>query len=143
MDILVPTSPCLILEPSPFHPLPYFTKNPAWEAYLDGTHDDIVTLETGDSATPSSSTVYEVALEDPLIQVLLTIETVGAYAVLVEHGSEEMLVVVTSPTGAVLEAGAEEGKDEEEDEDDTSVATGQQWVNALVASIVVSLCRCV
>lgn len=86
--------------------------------------------------------MYEAALEDPLIQVLLNIETAGAYALLVEHGSDEMLVVVTSPIGAVLEAGAEEGVDEEDDDDD-SAATGEQWVNALVASVVVSLCRCV
>lgn len=116
--------------------------------YLDGSLGlDTVVLETGDLAIPSESVVYVAALEDPLIQIQLTIETVGAYALLVEHGSDEMLVVVTSSIGAVLEAGAEEGVDEDDeeddDDDDSSAATGEQWMNALVASVVVSLCRCV
>ena len=126
-------------------------------------------LAAGETASPSGSTVYEVALEEPLIQVPVNIISEDAYALFVEHGSDEVSVVVTSPMGIVLTAGAEEGghdeeehdheeeeggheddedhedhedhEGEEEDEDDSSPATATQWGYAIAASVVVSLCR--
>ena len=87
--------------------------------------------------------MYEVSLGDPLVQVLLNITYDGSYALLVEHGSNEVSVVVTSARGVVLTAGAEEGveEDDEEEEDESSPATGSQWGNAIVASFIVSICR--
>ena len=108
--------------------------------------------------------MYEVALEDSLAQVLVIIDTERAYALFVEHGSDEVSVFVTSPSGVVVTAGAVEGGEEEdhdheeegdhedhdedhhvdhgnEDEEGVSPATAAQWGNAIVASLVISLCR--
>ena len=87
--------------------------------------------------------MYAVSLEEPRVQVLLNITSKGSYALLVEHGSEEVSVVVTSAKGVVLTAVAEEGveEDEEEEEDKSSPATGRQWGTAILASVIVSICR--
>ena len=103
--------------------------------------------------------MYEVALEDSVAQVLVTVDTERAYALFVEHESDEVSVVVTSPSGVVLTAGAVEGGEEEghdheeegdhedhvdhgnEDGEEVSPATAAQWGNAIAASLVISLCR--
>ncbi|CAN0447449.1 unnamed protein product [Ascophyllum nodosum] len=119
-------------------------------------------LAAGEAASPSVSTVYEAALEDSLAQGLVTIDTERPYALFVEHESDEVFVVVTSPSGVVLTAGAVEGGEEEdhdheeegdhedhdkdhvdhsnEDEEGVSPATAAQWGNAIAASLVISLC---
>lgn len=80
----------------------------------------------------------------------------GAYALFFEHGAEEIIPALTSASGVVIAAGAEEGEEEitgehegvyEEEEVDEEggnrePATGKQWANALMASLVISLCRC-
>ena len=69
-----------------------------------------------------------------------------------EHDDpDEVEVVVTSPSGAVLAAVVEEGEEEHDHEEeveeegdldeDTSPATGKQWASALIASTIVSACR--
>ena len=120
-------------------------------------------LAAGEAASPSVSTVYEAALEDSLAQGLVTIDTERPYALFVEHESDEVFVVLTSPSGVVLTAGAVEGGEEEdhdheeegdhedhdkdhvdhsnEDEEGVSPATAAQWGNAIAASLVISLCR--
>ncbi|CAN0339026.1 unnamed protein product, partial [Ascophyllum nodosum] len=104
----------------------------AWEAFHEGIANATV-LATGEAASPSVSTVYEVALEDSLAQVLVIIDTERAYALFVEHGSDE--------------EGDHEDHDEDhhvdhgnEDEEGVSPATAAQWGNAIVASLVISLC---
>ena len=80
-----------------------------------------------------------------LVPVNLT--NAGAYVLFLEHDDpDEVEVVVTSPSGAVLAAVVEEGEEEHDheedvDEDSTPAATGKQWINALVASTIVSACR--
>ena len=109
-------------------------------------------LAAGEAASPSVSTVYEVALKDRLAQVLVTVDTERAYALLVEHGSDEVSVFVTSPSGRVVTAGAvKDGEEEDhedhvengnEDEEEVSPATAAQWGNAIAASLAISLvCR--
>ena len=121
----------------PFLPFP----RSAWEAYLEGEIKPIILVDDG-VASPSESTVYRVSLEEPLVQVLLNITYDGSYALLVEHGSEEVSVVVTSARGVVLTAGVEEGVEEDDaEENESSPATGSQWGNAIVASFIVSICR--
>ena len=86
--------------------------------------------------------MYGVSLEEPLVQVLLNITYDGSYALLVEHGSEEVSEVVTSARDVVLTAGVEQGVEEDdEEEDESSPATGSQWGNAIVAFFIVSICR--
>ena len=86
--------------------------------------------------------MYRVSLEEPLVQVLLNITYDGSYALLVEHGSKEVSVVITSARGVVLTAGAEEGVEEDDgEENESSPATGSQWGNAIVASFIVSISR--
>ncbi|CAN0132293.1 unnamed protein product, partial [Ectocarpus sp. 13 AM-2016] len=121
----------------------------AWDEYTSGAEDATV-LASGESATPSADVVYEVTLEDPLLLVTVEITAAGAYAVFLEHGSDEVGTALVSPSGDVLVAGAEEGGDEDEDEeeeeeeeeeeDETGTATAGKWGNALVASLVVSAC---
>lgn len=127
---------------APRYSSPFCTAPPlleAWEEYEEDPSTATI-LSSGDTASPSTDTVYEVDLEDPLVQVPVEITTAGAYALFVEHGSGEVSVVVTSPLGVVLTAGASEGVDEEED-DESSGATSSQWGSAIVASVIVSLCR--
>lgn len=112
----------------------------AWEEYEEDP-STATTLSSGDTASPSNATVYEVILEDPLVQIPVEITTAGAYALFVEHGSGEVSVVVTSPLGVVLSAGASEGEVEEEEDDESSGATSTQWGSAIAASVIVSLCR--
>ena len=117
----------------------------AWEAFLEGTAE-VTILADGEVASPSESTVYSIALEEPLVQALVNINDDGAYALLVDHASDEVSVVATSSTGVVLTAGTVEGVEEDGDHDDgeedkSSSATAQQWINAIVASLVVSFCR--
>jgi len=91
--------------------------------------------------------VYEVVLEDSVVQVTVEIANDGAYALFIEHGSDEVIAVVTSSSGDVLTAGATEGgddhddHDDHEDEEDSSPATAAQWGEAIGASVIVSLCR--
>ena len=117
----------------------------AWEAFLEGT-TEVTILADGEVASPSESTVYSIALEEPLVQALVNINDDGAYALLVDHASDEVSVVATSSAGVVLTAGMEEGVEEDGDHDDgeedkSSPATAQQWINAVGASLVVSFCR--
>ena len=123
----------------------------AWESFANGDEEPTV-LATGELATPSETDVYQIALEDPLVLVQVELSEAGALALFLEHGMDEVEVVLTSPSGAVLPAAAEEGGEEAEDEhdshdegededEDTSPATGTQWANALIAALVVSACR--
>lgn len=106
-------------------------------------------LVSGGSATPSTAVVYQIALEDPLVVINVDITEAGAYALFLEHGADEVPVAFVSASGTVLVAGAEEGGDadeeaeeeEEEDSDEDDAASGTQWANALIASLVVSACR--
>ncbi|CAM9236189.1 unnamed protein product [Ectocarpus sp. 12 AP-2014] len=101
----------------------------AWDEYTSGA-EDVTVLASGESATPSADVVYQVTLEDPLVLVPVEVTAAGAYAVFLEHGSDE-------------EGGdedEEEEEEEEEEEDETGTATAGKWVNALVASLVVSAC---
>ena len=141
---------------TPRHSAPSAPLQAAWEAFHEGTANPTA-LFAGDTASPSDTTVYEIVLDEPLVQVPVEIATDGAYALLIEHGSGEVSVVVTSPSGVVLTAGAAEGveehedhddhddehtdHDEDEDEGDSSGATAAQWGNAISATVVVSLCR--
>lgn len=119
----------------------------AWDAYLAGAEATV--LAPGEAAVPDASVVYEIALEDPLmvVNVDITTATAGPNAFFLQHGTDEITTALASPTGAVYLAAAEEGaaEDEEEDsddhEDETTSASGSQWVNALIASFAVSLCR--
>ncbi|CAN0283619.1 unnamed protein product [Ectocarpus sp. 6 AP-2014] len=99
----------------------------AWDDYTSGAEDATV-LASGESATPSADVVYQVTLEDPLVLVPVDVTAAGAYAVFLEHGSDE-------------EGGDDDGdEEEEEEEDETGTATAGKWGNALVASLVVSAC---
>lgn len=99
-------------------------------------------LASGDVAVPSTTAVYQVVLEDPLVAVRIVIAESGAYALFLEHGTDEIPVELISAAGEVLVPGAEEvGEEEDEDDEETSSATGKQWANALIASFAVSLCR--
>ena len=130
--VLCPTRPCI-----------------AWDSFSSGTQEAIV-LTAGDPVTPSETDVYQIdLLEDPLVLVPVEVSDAGAFALLLEHGMDEIQVVVTSPSGAVLAAAVEEGGEEaeedhdedEDEEEDTSPATGTQWANALIAALLVSSCR--
>lgn len=113
----------------------------AWETFASGDIGPTL-LASGDPAVPSSTAVYQVTLEDPLVAVRVVIAESGAYALFLEHGTDEIPVELISAAGEVLVPGAEEvGEEEEEEEEETSPATGKQWANALVASFVISMCR--
>ncbi|CAM9173554.1 unnamed protein product [Sphacelaria rigidula] len=140
----------------------------AWEAYEEGTQEP-VDLVDGDSATPSDTVVYRVDVASGAAVVDVPITLSGGLALLLEHGSDELPVVVSDSTGVALEATATETGDEHEDhdhdhedhddedhddeehdshdeegeEDDDSPATSNQWANAIFASIVVSACSLV
>lgn len=129
------------------------TLQTAWELLASGAEEPTV-LTPGDSAAPSDTVVYRVALKDILVFIPVNVTDVGPYALLLEHGTEEANVVLVSPSGtavvvAVAEDGAadEEGHDhdqeeeEGDEEDHTSPATATQWVKALIASLAVSACR--
>ncbi|CBN78257.1 conserved unknown protein [Ectocarpus siliculosus] len=67
----------------------------------------------------------------------------GAYALLFEHGSDEVGTALVSESGDVLVGTSEEGdeeEEEEEEEEDSESATAAQWGNAILATVIVSLC---
>lgn len=112
----------------------------AWELFDSGTGDSM-SLTAGDSATPSDTVVYQAALDGYLVIIPVEVADVGAYAVFVEHGTEEVTVALVSAAGAVLVAGAEERIDEDHEDETDGPATARQWANALVASFITSVCR--
>lgn len=83
----------------------------------------------------------------------MAISLEGAYTLLVSHGVDEVPQAVISPEGVTLVAAATESAeeheddeehddhDEDEEDDDDDGATTQQWIEALVASLIVSMCR--
>ena len=130
-----------------------------WDAYQKGSAQATF-LGAGEAASSSGSTVYKIVLEEPLVLVPLDVTVEGAYALFFKHDLGEVPVVVTSPSGIVLTASVLQGGDEEvngdhdheaedhedhsgedEGDDESSSATAAQWANAVVASVIVSLCR--
>lgn len=70
----------------------------------------------------------------------------GAYALLFEHGSDEVGSALVSESGDILVGISEEVDEEEEqeeEEEDSEAATASQWVNAILATFIVSICRSV
>lgn len=92
-------------------------------------------------ATPSSAVVYQVALEEPVVLVPVNVTTAGAHAVFLEHGSSEIGTAMVSPEGFTLIAGAEEGGEDDDEDEESSSADGTAWVNAMVATTIVSAVR--
>lgn len=116
---------------------------PAWHAYADGDEEPTV-LASGESITPSSTAVYQIALDGTFVLVPVEVADPGAYALFVEHGTGEVETGLASPSGIVLTAAASEGgEDEEEEEEEGSFgsATGSIWANAIAASFAVSAAR--
>lgn len=109
----------------------------AWDAYVDGAAATAVAA--GDSVTPSADVVYQITLEDPIVVVDLNVASDGAYAVLLEHNTEELLTSVVSDGNVVLAASFEEGEEDEDEEVEN--ASASVWIQGIVASVVVSLCR--
>ncbi|CAN0433101.1 unnamed protein product, partial [Laminaria digitata] len=103
----------------------------AWESFASGAQEPTI-LSAGEPATPSETDVYQIALEDPLLLVLVELSDAGAFALFLEHDTDE-------EDHHDEDEHEEEHEDEDEDED-TSPATGAQWANALVAATVVSVC---
>lgn len=62
----------------------------------------------------------------------------GAYALLFEHGSDEVGTALVSESGDVFvgisEEVDEEEEEEEEEEEDSETATASQWGNAILAT---------
>lgn len=114
---------------------------------MDGEEEPTV-LASGEAVVPSAAVVYQIALEEPLVLVPVNVTAAGAYAVFKEHGGDEVTTALVSPTDVVLTAAVEEGgeeeeaMEEEEEEDVKLTASGSQWGYALLASILVSACRC-
>ncbi|CAN0484290.1 unnamed protein product [Ectocarpus sp. 12 AP-2014] len=114
----------------------------AWDAYIDSGEATVLT--NGTSATPSAGVVYLTTLTDPLMMVPVDVVDAGAYALLFEHSSDEVGTALVSESGDVLvgtsEEVDEEEEEEEEEEDDSEPATASQWGNAILATVLVSLC---
>ena len=102
-------------------------------------------MAAGETIVPSSTTVYQISLEDAAFALVpVDVAAAGAYALFVEHGSGEVETGLASPEGVVLTAAASEGEDhedEDEDEDAFWSATGSIWANAIAAAFAVSAAR--
>lgn len=113
----------------------------AWEAFAEGSLDP-TEVGLGDSVFPSDSVVYELDLvtgnPTPPGSIGVPVSKSGAYALFLQHGSEEYSIALTDASGATIDAAAEEELGMEEG---TDSATAAQWANALLASFVISACR--
>lgn len=113
----------------------------AWNAYVNGAEPTV--LSSGEASTPSADVVYQITLEDPLVVVPVEVVSPGAYAFLLENGAGEVSTALVSSSGVVVDASAEEREEEDGGDEEGGDATGSKWVQGIVASLVVSLCRSV
>ncbi|CAM9673544.1 unnamed protein product [Choristocarpus tenellus] len=112
-----------------------------WAEFFDGDEEPKELL-TGDLAVPSESTIYTVSLvnSNSAVNISFVSPSAGEYALIMQHEPDEFGAAVLSPGGSVIspeevltEHGSEDGAE------DTGV-TGEQWTNALFASLVISSC---
>lgn len=85
--------------------------------------------------------MYQIALGGLLVLVPVDVAAAGAHAVFLEHGAGEVGTALVSPSDVVLVAAAQQEDAEEEEEEGREAATVSHWANALVASLIVSMCR--
>lgn len=109
---------------------------------MDGEEAPIV-LASGDPAIPDATVVYQTVLDESIVVLPAEITDAGAYALLLEHGGDEVNTALVSPSGTAVTAAAEEGAEEEEEEEEESgnTVSASQWVQAIVATCIACFSR--
>lgn len=108
---------------------------------MDGEEVPTV-LASGDTAIPDATVVYQTILDQSIVVVPAEITDAGAYALLLEHGGDEVDTALVSPSGTVVTAAVEEGAEEEEEEEESgNTVSGSKWAQAIVATCIACFTR--
>lgn len=110
---------------------------------MDGEEAPTV-LASGGTVIPNATVVYQIILDASIVVVPAEVTDAGAYALLLEHGGEEVDTALVSPSGTMVTAAAEEGAEEEEEEEmeeSGSTLSGSKWAQAIVATSIACFTR--